>query len=673
MFSCSLSGCSGSGSDLDKDEVSEVDNEDNSPDDPTLRAGIAPPVLIAPQEGWEVTDYALAFTWQRQSYVSEEEEGDGNGSWSVDKYQLQVSNTIDFLETLIDVLHDAPGIDQSRIEPGDEFDEESQEIKYFLRHWTETAYLPRDILEEGTWFWRVRAADLDDQAWTEVVSFTVTSDTTKIPSNRSISPDAPLFSFDMYDSDGGGWSDPINWKTYWEFFPEDVKPYAAFAVPHEGWGDYGSPARGHNGEVVTYSEFLQPLTDLNIPVLIKTGGPDGDPQNYLSTTELEDLYRNHPNVQGVVTGENTWQAIDGWLNPVYRDYEVKWLQNVIKISGKYGKYVVAGEGSYAFAWDKYLGVEVPENNVENPDDYVWLDPQILIDNPSTFVPTAKSNIFWSGHQMDSAVFGASIAGLVQHHGVWAEAWYWNDAGYSKGVFSGDFVNNGDFSTMPFTTWLQTMLKGVARGATVYHFGGESGVSENRGPYDVQQDAIVDEEGLLYFDPDTSGYGDQYSSFWDVEGHVTLGFKRYIIPFMKAVINNGMIPTKEQVRSEIKIAVDPGPVESDKGSYLCYGHYAALYINTYGIENPIEITGDMEDGDIEESASGCRYELIPNNGRYYSIPVIPHPASSFDLGGIELVSISELQDAQAATELFNAKYPERFSGDAWMNKVGNMFL
>jgi hypothetical protein len=62
---------------------------------------------------------------------------------------------------------------------------------------------------------------------------------------------------------------------------------------------------------VTYAEFIQPLTDLNIPVLIKTGGPDGDPQNYLSTAELENLYKNHPNVQGVVTGENTWQAIDG--------------------------------------------------------------------------------------------------------------------------------------------------------------------------------------------------------------------------------------------------------------------------------------------------------------------------------------------------------------------------
>jgi|TARA_B110000881_G_scaffold114054_1_gene100145 hypothetical protein len=674
MINCSLMGCIG------EDDESEDENgdENTSPQYPTRRVEIQPPALLAPQEGWLVTDYALAFTWQRQSFDPEEEESDEDESdedssegWSVDKYQLQVSNVADFSQLSIDVLHDAPGIDQSRIEVGDEFDEESLEIKAMLRHWTETAYLPSETLEEGTWFWRVRAADLANQTWTDPVSFTVTSDTTKTPPTRIISPDAPLFSFDMYDSDGGGWSEPIDWQKYWDFFPADVKPYAAFAVPHEGWGDYASPSRGPSGEVVSYSEFIQSLTDLNIPVLIKTGGPDGDPQNYLSTTELEDLYRNNPNVQGVVTGENTWQAIDGWNNPVYRDYEVKWFQNIIKISAKYGKYVVAGEGSYAFAWDKYLGLEAPENNLKNSNDYVWLDPQILIDNPSTLIPSAKSNIFWSGHQMDSAVFGASIANLVEHHGVWAEAWYWNDAGYSKGVFSDEFHNNGDFSTMPFTTWLQTMLKGVARGATVYHFGGESGVSENRGLYDVQQDAIVEEDGELYFDEDTGVYGDQYSSFWDADGGVTLGFQRYIIPFMQAVVNNDMIPTKQQVLSEIKIAVDAGEVESDKGNYVCYGKYTALYTTLYGIENMMEIDEESEDGDVEESESGCRYELIPNNGRYYSVPVIPHPANSFDIGEIQLVTLDQLQDAEAVKQMFDAEYPDQFTGDAWMNKVGNM--
>jgi len=293
------------------------DNEETQGSYSIERTEIQPPIMISPQEGWEVTDYALTFTWQRQSYEAresdedDEDDKDGGSSWSIDAYQLQVSSTIDFAETFIDIVHGAPGTDQSRIEQGDEFDEESKEIKDMLQYWTETTYSPSTVLEVGTWFWRVRAADIPNEPWSETVSFTTSSDTTKTAPNRLLSADTPLFSFDMYDSDGGGWGDAPDWKIYWDFFPADIKPYTAFAIPHDGWGDYHSPARGENGEVVTYAEFIQPLTDLNIPVLIKTGGPDGDPQNYLSTAELENLYKNHPNVQGVVTGENTWQAIDG--------------------------------------------------------------------------------------------------------------------------------------------------------------------------------------------------------------------------------------------------------------------------------------------------------------------------------------------------------------------------
>lgn len=54
-------------------------------------------------------------------------------------------------------------------------------------------------------------------------------------------------------------------------------------------------------------------------------------------------------------------------------------------------------------------------------------------------------------------------------------------------------------------------------------------------------------------------------------------------------------------------------------------------------------------------------------------MIPHPANSFDLGSIKLVSINELRDAQSVTVLFQAKYPVRYNVDAWMNRERNTFL
>jgi hypothetical protein len=630
---------------------------------------VVPPVLIAPGEGWEITDYALSFTWQRQSFLDGEEE-ESASTWTINSYQLQVADNSQFDAPIIDIIQKAPGQNPDRIEAGDADDEESQEIAEILAHWTEIVHVPSTTLEEGTWYWRARAADSSDQNWSSPISFTISSDNIHRPITRPLSSDNPIFSFDMYDSDSGGWGENPDWSAYYDFFPDDIKPFIAFAIPHEGWGGYDSPSRTENGEVVRYADFIQPLTDLNIPILIKTGGPDGDPQNYLSATELEDLYQNNPNVLGVVTGENTWQAIDGYQKATYRETEVKWLQNVIKISGKYGKYVISGEGAYDFAWDKYLGKEAPANNSSRDDnDYEWLDQQLIKDNRDAFVPSSKNNIFWSHHQMDSAVLGASISGLVENHGIWAEAWYWTDAGFSNGVFT-ESTEPGEFVTMPQIFWLQMMLKSLANGAAVYHFGGESGVSGNRGFYDRSQDAVVDEDGLIYEDQLNQGNGTEYTSFWDMNGNSTLGFERYIIPFIRAVTSKHLIPNQNAVSQEIKIAIDPGPVERDKGNSVCYGHYAPLYRYTLGIENFIEPTSDMEEGEIEESASGCRYDLIPNNGRYFTIPVIPHPANQFALENIELVSIDALQTEQAILDLFNVNYPDRFVGNAWVNQIGN---
>ena len=151
---------------------------------------------------------------------------------------------------------------------------------------------------------------------------------------------------------------------------------------------------------------------------------------------------------------------------------------------------------------------------------------------------------------------------------------------------------------------------------------------------------------------------------------TLGFERYIIPFIRAVTSKHLIPTQNAVSQEIKLAIDPGPVERDKGNFVCYGHYSALYRYTLGIENYIEPPSDTEEGEIEESASGCRYDLIPNNGRYFTIPIIPHPAHQFALKNIELVSIDDLQTEEAIADLFNVNYPDRFAGNAWVNQIGN---
>ena len=111
---------------------------------------VVPPVLIAPGEGWEITDYALSFTWQRQSFLDGEEE-ESASTWTINSYQLQVADNSQFDAPIIDIIQKAPGQNPDRIEAGDADDEESQEIAEMLAHWTEIVHVPSTTLEEGTW------------------------------------------------------------------------------------------------------------------------------------------------------------------------------------------------------------------------------------------------------------------------------------------------------------------------------------------------------------------------------------------------------------------------------------------------------------------------------------------------------------------------------------------
>ena len=68
---------------------------------------LGPPLIIAPQNDWTVTDYALSFTWQRQEFLDEEDE---DSQWSIGTYQIQVSKTAAFLNPQLDIYHLAPGL-----------------------------------------------------------------------------------------------------------------------------------------------------------------------------------------------------------------------------------------------------------------------------------------------------------------------------------------------------------------------------------------------------------------------------------------------------------------------------------------------------------------------------------------------------------------------------------
>ena len=87
---------------------------------------------------------------------------------------------------------------------------------------------------------------------------------------------------------------------------------------------------------------------------------------------------------------------------------------------RYGAHVIMGEGSYAFALDRFVG---DEDVTGDSSEFVWMDAAFIEAHAETLVFCPKTNIIWAYQQSVSAALGAWLSGMTKHHGVWAEAWY----------------------------------------------------------------------------------------------------------------------------------------------------------------------------------------------------------------------------------------------------------
>jgi hypothetical protein len=299
-----------------------------------------------------------------------------------------------------------------------------------------------------------------------------------------------------------------------------------------------------------------------------------------------------------------------------------------------------------------------------------MEQDFIRTHADTIIWAPKNNIQWSYHHADSMVLGAWLSGLTTHLGLWSEAWYWSDAGYTT-VFSEEYQTqtDADFSAMPYALWVQMQMMSASKGAVFYHFGGESGVVNDIGEYDAETDTV-------YWGEIEDGDKSRGPVFgmWDMYGHALPAFSRYVAPFIEAVTEHQMIPTKAEVLAEVKVAVRPGPVEARKGSFACYGDFSPLYLATYGIENWVDTPRNMNDDEFMEAydpPTGCRTDLMPGSGRYYWIPMLPHPIEDLPDADVHVVDLDELPDEAAVSAIFDSRYPERATGDAFISMVGDV--
>ncbi len=565
--------------------------------------------LISPLDGVDVTDIALSFRWWRQAWAG--------------TYQLQVGSDPSFSTLLMDELVLAlPGNDPQA--NGDDRWADFQQV----------GCLPEDVLPAGEYYWRVRAHDTNNLAhgpWSAVRSVSVNDDHGTQAPARPISAANPLFALEAWASNPE--ITETHWADFWGNIPEDIRPYTCITFE-----------RAKHFDHETWLDAYALVEQSGMNCMVMAAGPIPF-QCWEPLAELEWVFQHVPNVHGVLSGETFWVYSNVQWKPEAREV-IRYMERIIQLCAKYGKYYLMADGNWmeSWKWDRYFAKE--ESFGSGSHDQYWMDPDFLRKHRQWLVYAPKSNICWDFHQMNGATQGAWLAGLCDNLGCWVESWFWQDVGFRQPFEPPLKFGEGDYAMMPASFWNTMMTLGAAQGASVYVVSGQGNTT------------------MWEYDPASSA---PYTALWDRKGRKTPVLDNVIVPFIRAVVEQRLVPSKNEVLGALKIAVRPGPNDDPLGMVpkpVTYRKYDALYKGTFGVE----------DSAPTNHIGGELWDIVPRTGRYPFIPILPDPVQTLsNAPGVAVYDVAALTNASQVADLFNAHYALHYAGDAWVDLVGDRFF
>lgn len=461
--------------------------------------------------------------------------------------------------------------------------------------------LSPELLATGDWYWRVRSLDPFGRAseWTDIWHFTVNDEHPIVSPIRPVTPDEPLFVQEAWDIP--------SLAPFANTIPEDMKPYTVMRVR---WPD--DLAGG-------YMEWLEPARDNDILVML---GSTANEEGYgASLAEVERAFQMYPNVIGMAGGELMWgfDARNQGENERFR--------RMMRLCAKYGRYFLWGDGN---------GSQMRWQQISSEGDW----PDFLRAHSENLIFMYKTNISPVGFTAMGTLQGMWLDDMLGTLGWWHEAWYWDHAGFHElDVYLGQ--RQGDNSKMPAVFWNMSWLLGLSQGATVFSVEGQ-GDSTIRGTYDPATHTDI-------------------QAIWDHEGNRTHVYDNIILPFQRAVLEQDLLLTKDQVAQNIHVAVRQDVPPEYANHQGTYGDYFTLYDETYGFRTEGEV-----------------YELIPNTGQYNFFPLLPHGVDSLpdklDLpADITYPALSDLQTPADVQSVFDTRYTKQYTGDAFVQVLADTVI
>jgi len=418
---------------------------------------------------------------------------------------------------------------------------------------------------------------------------------------RPISADNPLFVFNIY----GGPEEVFAVDTV---LPDDVRPYFAIQyVPPEPY-DHGEEFRARVESVLDAAE------QLDFPLFIQTEHcytRSETPPSYWS-----ELFRRYTSLVGLVWAEISCTGLQ--LIGLDDDY-IRRMKDTIE--------TVAAHGAY-FLWQD-MGWDRPGPWESTPHVFVKAGSDEALYR--TITGNAAHVILQDKHNGDGKRFIGPSAALgwwtscgINHWGVNAEDWMWLEAGYRHLYAPSDGWRPFRSSWAPVFAYPDALfgmewLIGMAGGATVFAL---------EAPFHGFASLSI---------PQT-----------------TPAFENVLLPLIRRMLGESLIPSRDDVREKMKIAYHPtvaAPPELN---------WDDLFRGLYGPE------------------ISSLYEWLPSTGRYFFLPTLPVHSTT---GTLDLFPVvfddgdyaEELKDLEAKQALFDAWYPARGDGDSWFVNLGTRWF
>ena len=392
---------------------------------------------------------------------------------------------------------------------------------------------------------------------------------------------------------------------FWERIPSDIRAYSAVFLSYD--------ETKSNADVLANFDAILAVTDQeDIPVILQIEYWNSFEERQAFTyAELSGLMRRHTSLKGLAHTE---------LSCMYSEQEeIDRMKTSIR---------ACKENKALFIW---LDMEYVQNTnvfarfLEDDELYGLMSSYshnvVLID---------KHNGQGRHFAVQSAAMGAWLSGVCDNWGSNVESWLW----WEEGLGLYDDMG-GTYRSFPedYTKEYPAAMSGM----------------------DTLCDAVG---GATVF-----SYEQLTMSATNADGETVLtpAFYNVLYPIYQKIVSKTLIPTKEQVIGQIRVAYQYGDIDAEETagyeSPLLVDLYAATteYMNTY-------------------RQMRVSKKWLPTTGRYYIIPsILRQVNASAILPGVRILNSSNYTDllgdtAASKREYFNSQYTQTYTGSATMYTI-----